>query len=91
MPRKRPAEGTPRKMAQGREVKFPFRLDRERAYTARSAQASPPVVAAKYNDPEDQADQRPYGGHRKAGAPKVPTKGGCGLKVVSSNKGRLGR
>ncbi len=32
MPRKRPAEGTPHKKAQGGEVKFPFRLDCERVY-----------------------------------------------------------
>jgi hypothetical protein len=42
MLRKRPANGIPHKMAQGREAKFPFCLDCERAYTTRSAQASPP-------------------------------------------------
>ncbi len=85
-PRKRPVDGTPCKMAQGGEAKFPFRLDCERAYAALSVQASPPVVAAKYNDPDDQADQQPYGGHGKAGVPKVPTKGGRGLKVASSDE-----
>ncbi len=85
-PRKRPAEGTPRKMAQGGEVKFPFRLDRKRAYAAPSAQASPPPIAAKYNGPDDRANQRPFGGHGKAGAPMVPAKGGRGLKVASSDK-----
>jgi hypothetical protein len=73
-------------MARGREAKFSFRLDCKRAYAARSAQASPPTVAANYDDPDDRADQRPYGGHRKAGAPKVPAKGGGGLKVTSSNE-----
>ncbi len=67
-------------------MKFPFRFDRQRAYAARSAQARPPAVAAKSNDPDDRADQRPYGGHGKAGAPKGPAKGGHGLKVASSNK-----
>jgi hypothetical protein len=86
MLRKRPAEGTPRKMARGREVKFPFRLDRERAYAARSAQARPPAIATKYADPDDRADQWPYGGHGNAGAPKVPAKGGHRLKVASSDK-----
>jgi hypothetical protein len=86
MLRKRPAEGTPRKMARGGEVKFPFRLDRKRAYAARSAQARPPAIATKYADPDDQANQWPYGSHGKAGAPKVPTKGGHGLKVASSNE-----
>jgi hypothetical protein len=47
---------------------------------------APPAVAAKYDDPDDRADQRPYGGHRKAGAPKVPAKGRHGLKVASSDK-----
>jgi hypothetical protein len=73
-------------MARGGEAKFPFRLDHERAYATQSAQASPPAVAAKYENPDDWADQRPYGGHGKAGAPKVPAKGRCGLKVASSNK-----
>jgi hypothetical protein len=67
-------------------VKFPFRLDRERAYATRSVQARPPAIATKYADPDDRADQRPYGGHGKAGAPKVPAKGGHGLKVASSDK-----
>jgi hypothetical protein len=86
MLRKRPAEGTPRKMARGGEVKFPFPLDRERAYAAWSVQARPPAIATKYADPDDRADQGPYGGHGKAGAPKVPAKGGHGLKVASSDK-----
>jgi hypothetical protein len=85
-PRKRPAEGTPCKMAQGGEVKFPFRLDCERAYAAQSVQAIPPAIAAKYDDPDDRTNQRPYGSHGKAGAPKVPAKDGRGLKIASSNK-----
>ncbi len=85
-PRKRPAEGTPRKMAQGREVKSPLRLDCKRGYTVWSAQAKPPAIAAKYDDPDDRTDQRPYGGHGKAGAPKVPAKDGHGLKIASSDK-----
>ncbi len=85
-PRKRPAEGTPRKMAQGGEVKFPFRLDCKRAYAVWSVQAKPPTIAAKYNDPDDRTNQRPYGGHGKAGAPKLPAKDGHGLKIASSNK-----
>jgi hypothetical protein len=86
MPRKRSAEGTPGKMAQGGEVKFPFRLDCERAYAAWSEQARPPAVTAKYDDPDDRADQRPYDRHRKVGAPRVPAKGGQGSTVVSSDK-----
>jgi hypothetical protein len=86
MLRKRSTEGTPRKMAQGGEVKFPFRLDCERAYAAWSAQARPPAITTKYANPDDRADQRPYGGHGKVGAPKVPAKGGNGLKVASSNE-----
>ncbi len=85
-PRKRPADGTPHKIVQGGEAKFPFCLDCERAYAARSAQASPPAIATNYNDPGNQANQWPYGGHGKVGAPKVPTKGGRGLKVASSNE-----
>ncbi len=49
-------------------------------------QARPPAIATKYANPDDQANQRPYGGHGKVGAPKVPAKGGHGLKVVSSDK-----
>jgi hypothetical protein len=86
MPKKRPAEGTPRRMARGGEVKFPFRLDCERAYAAWGAQARPPAVAAKYDDPDDQANQQPYGSHEKAGAPKLPAKGKQGLIFASSNK-----
>jgi hypothetical protein len=73
-------------MAQGGEVKFPFRLDRERAYAARGAQARPPAVPAKYNDPDNRANQWPYGGHKKAGAPKLPAKSGQGLIFASSNE-----
>ncbi len=85
-PRKRPTEGTPRKMARGREVKFPFRLDRKKAYPAWSVQVKPPAIAAKYDDPDDRTDQRPYGGYGKEGAPKVPAKVGHSLKIASSNK-----
>ncbi len=67
-------------------MKFPFRLDRERAYATWSAQASLSAIAARYKDPDNQANQRPYGGHGKAGAPKVPAKGGRSLKVASSNE-----
>ncbi len=49
-------------------------------------QAKPPAIAAKYDDPDDRTNQRPYGGHGKAGAPKVPAKDGHGLKIASSNK-----
>ncbi len=85
-PKKRPAEGTPRRMAQGKEVKFPFRLDCKRAYATRGAQARPPAVAAKYNNPDNRANQRPYGGHEKAGAPNLPAKGRQGLIFASSDK-----
>ncbi len=67
-------------------MKFPFRLDRERAYAAWGAQARSPAVAAKYNNPDDRANQRPYGGHEKVGAPKLPAKGRQGLIFASSNK-----
>jgi hypothetical protein len=73
-------------MAQGGEVKFPFRLDRKRAYAARGAQARPPAIVAKYSNPDDRADQRPYGGHKEAGAPKLPAKGGHGLIFASSDE-----
>jgi hypothetical protein len=73
-------------MARGGEAKLPFRLDRKRAYAAWSVQASPPAIATKYNDPDDRADQWPYSNQGKAGVPKVPTKGGRGLKVASSNE-----
>jgi hypothetical protein len=73
-------------MARGGEVKFLFHLDCKRAYAAWSAQARPPAIAAKYNDPDDRANQWPYGGHEKAGVPKVPAKGRHGLKVASRDK-----
>jgi hypothetical protein len=73
-------------MAQGGEVKFSFRLDHERAYAARGVQARPPAGATKYGNPDDWADQRPYGGHTAAGAPKLPAKGGRGLIFASSNE-----
>jgi hypothetical protein len=85
-PKKRPAEGTPQRMARGGEVKFPFSLDCKRAYAAWGAQARPPAIAAKYADPDDQANQRPYGGHEEAGAPKLPAKGKHGLIFASSNE-----
>ncbi len=89
MLRMQPAEGSPRKMAKVKEMKFLFHLDRKRVYAARSVQASPPAVTAKYDNPDVPADQRPFGGHRKAGAPKVPAKGGPGLKIASCNKDNL--
>ncbi len=67
-------------------MKFPFRLDCKRAYAAWSMQVKPPAIATKYIDPDDRTDQQPYGGHGKAGAPKVPAKVGHSLKIVSSNK-----
>jgi hypothetical protein len=79
-------EGTPHKMARDGEAKFPFCLDRERAYAARSAQARPPAITAKYDNPDDLANQQPYGGHEKAGVSKVPAKGGHGLQVASSDE-----
>ncbi len=85
-PRKKPVEGTPRKMVQGREVKFPFRLDPERAYGAQSMQSNPPTITTKYKDPDNRTNQRPYGGHGKARAPKVPAKDGHGLKIASSEE-----
>jgi hypothetical protein len=85
-PKKRPAEGTPRRMARGGEVKFPFRLDCKRVYAARGAQARLLAGAAKYSDPDNWANQRPYGGHEEAGAPKLPAKGGHGLIFASSDE-----
>jgi hypothetical protein len=85
-PKKRSVERTPQRMAQGREVKFPFRFDRKRAYAAGGAQARPPAIAAKYGDPDNRANQQPYGGHKEAGAPKLRAKGGHGLIFASSNK-----
>jgi hypothetical protein len=76
MPRKRPVEGTPRKMVQGGEVKFPFSLDCKRAYAARSAQVRPPAVAAKYDNPEDRADQQPYGSHERREHPRCLPRAG---------------
>jgi hypothetical protein len=73
-------------MAQGGEVKFPFHLDCKRAYATWGAQARPPAIAAKYGDPDDRANQRPYGGHEEAGAPKLPAKGRHGLIFASSDK-----
>jgi hypothetical protein len=63
---------TPRKKARGGEVQF---LSAERAYTAQSVKAKPPAIAAKHNDPDNRTNQRPYGGHRKVGAPKAPAIG----------------
>jgi hypothetical protein len=89
MPRKRPAEGTPCKKARGREVKFPFRLDRKRAYPAQSAKAEPPAIAVKYNDPDDWANQRATNGHGQAGASKVPAKDRHGVEIACVNKDNL--
>ncbi len=35
-------------------------------------------------DPDDRANQRPYGSHRKAGAPKAPAKGDTVLRLRAS-------
>jgi hypothetical protein len=78
--------GTPRKKARGGEAQFPFRFNRKRAYTAQSAKAKPPAIAAKHNDPDDRTAQRPYGGHGKAGAPKAPAKGVHGVKIIASTR-----
>jgi hypothetical protein len=45
--------------------------------------AKPPAIAAKHDDPDNQANQQPYGGHGKAGAPKAPLKGIHGVKIAS--------
>jgi hypothetical protein len=82
MPRKRPAEGTSCQKARGGEVKFPFRLDCKRAYAAQSMKAKPPAIAAKYNNPDDRADQQATNGHGKAGAPKAPAKDGHSVEIA---------
>jgi hypothetical protein len=70
-------------------VKFPFRIDCKKAYTARSVQAKPHAIAAKYDDPDDRTNQRPYSSHGKAGAPKVPAKDGHDLKIAISDEDDL--
>ncbi len=82
-PRKRPKVETPCKITQGGEAQFPFCLDCEKAYAAQSAKAKTPTIAAKHDNPDNWADQWPYGGHGKARAPKVPAKGGHGIKIAS--------
>jgi hypothetical protein len=91
MPRKRPAEGTPRQKGQGGNVKFPFRLDREMAYATQSAKAKPPTIAAKYDDSDDRANQRATNGHGKAGASNVPVKDRHGCRDCMCRQGQLGR
>ena len=46
----------------------------------------PPAITAKYDNPDDWANQRANNGHGKAGAPKAPAKGGHGVKIASVNK-----
>jgi hypothetical protein len=73
----------------GGEAQFPFPLDRARAYAAQNAKAKPPAIAAKHDNQDDRTNQWPYGGHRKAEAPKVPVKGGRSIKIASLNKDDL--
>jgi hypothetical protein len=49
-------------------------------------EGKPPAIAAKHYDPDNRANQRANDGHRKAGAPKAPTKGGHGVEIASVDK-----
>ncbi len=70
-------------------MQFLFHLNHKKAYAAQSTKAKPPAIAAKHDNPVDWANQRANGGHGKAGAPKGPTKGGHGVKIVSVIKDNL--
>ncbi len=77
---------TPLKKARGREVQFPFRLDRAREYASQSTKAKPRTLATKHDKPDNQ---RLYGSHGKAEQPQVPAKGGYGHKITSRGKDGL--
>jgi hypothetical protein len=67
---------------QGGEAQFPFRLNCKKAYTAQSAKANPPAIAAKYNNPDDQANDQATNSHGKVGVSKAPAKDGHDVEIA---------
>jgi hypothetical protein len=55
----------------------------------RAQRQNPPIIAAKYNDLDDRANQQATNGHGKAGESKAPAKDGHGVEIARVDKDNL--
>jgi hypothetical protein len=85
-PRKRPKEGRPCKKAQGGEAKFLFHLDREKAYAAQSAKATPPPLPPSTTIQMTGPTSGPTTATERRGHPRHPPRAGMALRLGASTR-----